>query len=82
MGGVEKLSVCSLRELEAYGCRPPQVLDSEMLAPECSGLAPPMGVFFVKGWTRGFSAMTLMLCCYGNEEFRNSWPATFQQLLG
>ncbi|CAK9034648.1 Uncharacterized protein SCF082_LOCUS20953 [Durusdinium trenchii] len=36
MGGVEKLSVCSLRELEAYGCRPPQVLDSEMLAPECS----------------------------------------------
>ena len=77
-GGVEKLSISEMRP--DFGCHGPCAqLDPEDIAPECSGILPPMAAFMVKGWTRCFCASVVLLCAYESEDFRKSWPEESRQ---
>lgn len=79
-GGVEKLSICEMHS--SFGIDPPYGLTSDDLAPECAGLLAPMAAFMVKGFTRGFCALTVMLCAYETPEFLDLMPPDVRQFLG
>ena len=77
--GVEKLSICEMHS--SFGCRPAFGLCSDDLAPECAGLLPPMSSFMVKGWTRSFCGLTVLLCAYESDEFFSKMPADVKRFL-
>lgn len=78
-GGIEKLSICETHP--SYKCQRCGIAADD-LSPDCVGLLPPMGVFMVKGWTRGVCAITVLLCAFQCEEFMTSLPLEVRQLLG
>ena len=70
--GVEKLAVCSLEKVRRM--RTSERLwniDSTWIEAE-KGLAPPMAVFNVKGWSRSLAAVAIMMCAYEKEDFRKA----------
>lgn len=64
--GTEKLAICALFE----GAQKQRLwtLKSEDLG-ATKGLAPPMSVFNIKGWTRTLAATVVMRCAYECDEF-------------
>ena len=67
LGGVEKLSISAMRP--DIGMAPPHKISAQEVSEHYSGYVDPIGAFMVKGWTRSFCAMTVMLCGWQNPAF-------------
>ena len=68
LGGVEKLSVSKPCPGMMVGV--PSLSVTDVVDDETSqGIIPPLGVLFVKGWTRGMAALAVMACAYADPEF-------------
>eukprot|EP00435_Cladocopium_sp_Y103_P076327 s59_g92.t1 len=55
------------------GMKPPHKIAATEINPQYDGYLDAVGAFMVKGWTRSFCAMTLMLCAWQCDEFREAW---------
>ena len=68
LGGVEKLSVSKPCPGMMVGV--PSLSMNDVVNDGASqGIIPPLGVLFVKGWTRGMAALAVMACAYADPEF-------------
>ena len=73
VAGTEKLAVCSLEKVGKMAGSEPRLwrCDSDDVdAPK--GLASPMSVFNIKGWSRSLAATAVMRCAYEDEGFRKA----------
>lgn len=70
LGGTEKLSISAMRP--DLGMVPPHTLCATDIDEQYEGFLAPCGAFMVKGWTRSFCAVSIMLCSWKNEEFREA----------
>lgn len=71
LGATEKLSVCLLPD-DLYRHRP-SLKASDVSTDE--SLADPLSLLFVKGWTRSFGAITVMLASYENDKLYEASPS-------
>ena len=77
MGGVEKLSVAGMHpDLAATSTHN---ISSEQVAVEHKNLVNPFSVFMVKGWSRSFSALSVLACCWESADFMAAWPSTIKR---
>lgn len=67
LGGVEKLSISTMRP--DMGMFPPHKISAEEISNDYGGYIDAVGTFMIKGWTRSFCAMSLMLCGWQCPEF-------------
>ena len=71
LGGVEKLSVSVMRP--EIGLRAPFMVEPREVAPDIDGgTLAPLSAFMIKGWTRSYVAMSIMLCAWENAEFNEA----------
>lgn len=54
------------------GCKPPFDIDPTEVAPATDGWLQPMAAFMVKGWTRSFVAVAVMLGAWEDADFREA----------
>lgn len=68
LGAVEKLSI-SKPCLGMMGDVPKISIADIVDDAASTHMIPPLGVLFVKGWTRGIAALAIMACCYEDKSF-------------
>jgi hypothetical protein len=71
-GGVEKLSVSAMRP--DMGMKPPHKIAATEISDQYEGYVDGVGSFMVKGWTRSYCAVSIMLCAWQCDEFRQARP--------
>lgn len=51
----------------------PKISMTDVVAdPSAHGYVAPLGVMFVKGWTRGVAALAIMACAFDKDEFHKA----------
>ena len=56
------------------GMKPPHKIAATEISDQYEGYVDAVGAFMVKGWTRSFCAVSLMLCAWQCDEFRKVRP--------